>query len=356
MRSANLSRFARRDRTERVPISRNFAVIGLGLALLTAIAVWLILYGPTPYPRPAIGGALPHAASTLPPPPRPLETGFMPVSRVEAQTINDGVAFSTEPLEPARPFLLRTAAGAEGLAQRERALDCLAQAVYYEAASESLQGQRAVAQVVLNRMRHPAFPKSICGVVYQGSERTTGCQFTFTCDGSLARQPSRGGWQLARRVALMALAGMVEPSVGTSTHYHANWVVPYWASSLDKVAVVGAHIFYRWKGYWGERSAFTGTYAGEALDTPPPGMAYQPSQELTDTVADGAAAVPQDNRTHLLADEGSSAFAPRGGAGAGVQPAAPAISADQGRGMLMADQSRGTLDDTRLKGGVLARP
>ncbi|MFN5901342.1 MAG: cell wall hydrolase, partial [Novosphingobium sp.] len=70
---------------------------------------------------------------------------------------------------------------------RSRALQCLAAAVYYEARSESDVGQRAVAQVVLNRVAHPSYPNTVCGVVYQGSERTTGCQFSFTCDGSLAK-------------------------------------------------------------------------------------------------------------------------------------------------------------------------
>ncbi|MDZ7587989.1 MAG: cell wall hydrolase [Parasphingorhabdus sp.] len=88
-------------------------------------------------------------------------------------------------------------------------LQCLTQAVYYEAASEPDAGQRAVAQVVLNRVRHPAYPRTVCGVVYQGSERRTGCQFTFTCDGSLRRTPSAFFWERARRVAADALAGRI---------------------------------------------------------------------------------------------------------------------------------------------------
>nr|WP_207786037.1 cell wall hydrolase [Altererythrobacter segetis] len=146
----------------------------------------------------------------------------------------------------------------------QSAVDCLATAVYYEAGGEPEEGQRAVAQVVLNRVRHPAYPQTVCGVVYQGSELPSGCQFTFTCDGSLARQPSGSAWQRARRIAEEALAGRVEPSVGMATHYHANWVVPYWAASLDKIAAVGSHIFYRWRGYWGQRQAFDKPYAGEA--------------------------------------------------------------------------------------------
>ena len=102
----------------------------------------------------------------------------------------------------------------------------------------------------------------MCGVVYEGSTRATGCQFTFTCDGSLARRPSEWSWNRARKVAEAALAGSVFAPVGMATHYHANYVVPYWASSLTKNAIVGTHIFYRWAGGWGRPAAFTGRYAG----------------------------------------------------------------------------------------------
>jgi len=126
-----------------------------------------------------------------------------------------------------------------------------------------------VAQVVLNRMRHPAYPKSVCGVVYQGSARTTGCQFTFTCDGSLRWAPEPTLWRKARGVAERALGGYVDKAVGSATHYHASYVAPYWAPTLVKMTQVGAHIFYRWTGPWGEPPAFTGRYAGgEAYLTP----------------------------------------------------------------------------------------
>jgi spore germination cell wall hydrolase CwlJ-like protein len=142
------------------------------------------------------------------------------------------------------------------------ALSCLSQAVYYEAAWEPLPGKRAVAQVVLNRMRHPAYPKSVCGVVYQGSERRTGCQFSFTCDGSLLRRPAAGAWDDAVAVARAALGGFVEPSVGTATHYHADYVLPKWAFELAKLQKIGAHIFYRFRGTWGSSAAFDGRYSG----------------------------------------------------------------------------------------------
>ena len=152
---------------------------------------------------------------------------------------------------------------------KARALQCLSMAVYYEAASESFGGQQAVAQVVLNRVAHPAYPASICGVVFQGSERTTGCQFSFTCDGSLQRKPSRRAWAVAQSIALGALAGEVYKPVGLATHYHTDYVNPYWAASLDFIGAIGTHRFYRWKGGAGTAGAFTDTYAGsEPLAAP----------------------------------------------------------------------------------------
>jgi cell wall hydrolase len=130
----------------------------------------------------------------------------------------------------------------------DRSLECLTQAVYYEARGESEDGQRAVAQVVLNRVRHPAYPNSVCGVVYQGSERLTGCQFTFTCDGSMSAGIEPYAWERARRIAVAALAGGVYRPVGLATNYHTTAIRPYWAPTLTPQAVVGSHIFYRRPG------------------------------------------------------------------------------------------------------------
>ena len=142
------------------------------------------------------------------------------------------------------------------------ALRCLTQAVYYEAANEPLQGRRAVAQVVLNRMRHPAYPNSVCGVVYQGIERGWGCQFSFVCDGALLRAPVPALWREAEGIASAALAGKLEPSVGTATHYHADYVLPKWAFQLAKITQLGRHIFYRFNGNWGRSLAFNARYSG----------------------------------------------------------------------------------------------
>jgi len=138
---------------------------------------------------------------------------------------------------------------------RQRAADCLAAAVWYEA-GDNPPGERAVAQVVLNRARHPAFPKSVCGVVFQDSGHASACQFTFSCDGSMqARQPGAIAWARARAIALAALNGAIDPSVGLATHYHADYVVPQWRDSLIKLGVVGPHLFYRWPGFWGTLAA-----------------------------------------------------------------------------------------------------
>ena len=175
----------------------------------------------------------------------------------DAQLINALRPGSLLPPPPARPFIFK---GAEE--DRLRAEECLTQAIYYEAAIEPIEGMQAVAQTVLNRLRHPAYPKSVCGVVYQGSQRITGCQFSFTCDGSLARVPNEVLWERARGVAQKALGGFVIKSVGTATHYHADYVAPYWAPTLYKIHTIGRHIFYRWTGPWGLPPAFTGRYAG----------------------------------------------------------------------------------------------
>ena len=126
-----------------------------------------------------------------------------------------------------------------------RETTCLATAILFEAGSEPLEGQLAVAEVILNRLKSPAFPKTICSVVYQGSERRTGCQFSFTCDGSLNRKlPVRLAEQ-AHAVAEVALGTGLTPRLDGATHYHAAYVSPNWAPSLVRVARIGQHIFYR---------------------------------------------------------------------------------------------------------------
>jgi hypothetical protein len=170
-----------------------------------------------------------------------------------------------------------------------RSLDCLAQAVYYEARSEGEDGERAVAQVVLNRVRHPAWPHSVCGVVYQGPLRVGGgCQFTFTCDGSLRYAPTGSGWEEARRIAAEALGGRTFAAVGLATHYHTNAVFPAWAPRLVKTTVIGAHIFYRLPGLAGAPGAFVNAYAGsEPLPRPAMTLIRQASLQDVPALAGG---------------------------------------------------------------------
>lgn len=179
------------------------------------------------------------------------EKELLPIAPTTAQEINAARPFSAADNLSAAPFR-----HALSYADEERAVACLAAAAVYEAGGNS-SDQSAVMQVVLNRARHPAFPSSVCGVVFQGSERKTGCQFSFTCDGSMARwKPSQAGWRSAASLARAMLAGHVDKRVGLSTHYHTDWVVPYWSSSLDKVTSVRTHLFFRWQGYWGTPAAF----------------------------------------------------------------------------------------------------
>ncbi len=177
-----------------------------------------------------------------------------------ARIINAALPFSGGEVTSAEPFII---SGSD--TDKLLALRCLSQAVYYEAGSEPLEGRRAVAQVVLNRVRHPAFPKSVCGVVYQGAGSGT-CQFSFVCQGKLSRPPSLDAWRDAQAIARAALSGYVTDKVGEATHYHADYVAPQWAPLLSKIAAIGQHIFYRWPGEWGEAQMFNGRYAGEPRD------------------------------------------------------------------------------------------
>ncbi|MGI4879047.1 MAG: cell wall hydrolase [Janthinobacterium lividum] len=152
------------------------------------------------------------------------------------------MVLSGAPLPAAVPSGVPLLAGTD----RADAIDCLATAISYEAGNEPEAGQEAVAEVVLNRVRHPAFPKTVCGVVYQGAERRTGCQFTFACDGSLLRR--RAPQAMARAVATRALDGQLGPGIGEAVFYHADYVAPAWAPSLVRVGQIGAHIFYRFPG------------------------------------------------------------------------------------------------------------
>jgi spore germination cell wall hydrolase CwlJ-like protein len=142
---------------------------------------------------------------------------------------------------PAKPD--RDASSEPSINQREH--NCLSQAIYYEARGENQRGQVAVAEVIMNRVRSRHYPNSICGVVYQGSHRVTGCQFTFTCDGSLGHRPRGRAWERAQRVATAVMSGYTRPVTQSATHYHTHEVNPVWSSGLVETTVIGSHIFYR---------------------------------------------------------------------------------------------------------------
>lgn len=271
--------------------------------------------------------------------PEPVLLTYRVVSPEEAEALNAQMPVSTAPMSPAQPFRLPAAMSQES---RHAAVDCMAAAIYYEAGAESETGQRAVAQVVLNRIRHPAFPKSVCEVIFQGSERPTGCQFTFTCDGALDRRPDPARWTRARGYAEQALDGAVEKSVGLATHYHTRQVVPYGREDLTKLAVIGAHIFYQWQGGYtlpARASAATIEVLPRKLATSIPDFVRiaPGSREAGNAPLlrpDGQIAPLSDMRPYPIAEERP---APSSGSGRD-----PRLKADDKSGRLAADERAGS--------------
>lgn len=146
-------------------------------------------------------------------------------------------------------------AGAELIAQAAHTHAehiCLSQAVFFEARSEGRAGQKAVAEVVLNRVKSRHYPNTVCGVVFQGAERSTGCQFSFTCDGSLDRAVDGKMWIRSSDIAALAMTGGFAPLTDRATHYHNLDVTPIWSDTLVMTKTVGTHKFYRTK--WRERN------------------------------------------------------------------------------------------------------
>lgn len=150
------------------------------------------------------------------------------------------VKIAIQPVKPARP-----ASPLVGIVKNEREMKCLAEAIYYEARSEPERGQAAVAQVVLNRSISGVYPSTVCGVVYQNRHRYLACQFTFACEGKALRITEPGPWRAAQRIARDVAEGRTYlAGVGNATHYHANYVRPWWARYMDRREKVGKHIFY----------------------------------------------------------------------------------------------------------------
>ena len=306
-----------------------------GAAFVAAVLVALVVRGTAgsqPYGTAAPGSearATISAGAATPlnlPPPDLLR----PLSPEEAAKENAERPFVKRPDTAAAKFVLKAGAG-----DRERALTCLTQAVYYEAAGEGPDGERAVAQVVLNRMHHPGYPASVCGVIYQGSERGTGCQFTFTFDGSLLRTPAPALWTRARKIAEESLDGKVFAVVGHATHYHADYVLPYWADSLDKTVQIGRHIFYRLRSTLGDRNAFVQRYAGAEPEVHPANAVVLPPTMITEQLA---GALISDSLNGATKDVEKAA-----------QPAAPPLAADLGGGSLIVDGPAPAASPTRRR-------
>jgi hypothetical protein len=172
------------------------------------------------------------------------------------------------PKPPMSPAQLLNLTGAE----YDKAEKCLAQAIYFEARAEPVRGQQAVAQVVLNRVFSPYYPKDVCSVVYQNAHRHLSCQFTFACDGKPEAIRERGSWARANRIARQALhANVWLPEVAKATHYHATYVSPNWIRDMKLLVKHGVHIFYRPRN-WGDgsREAQWATPSAEAAAAPVP--------------------------------------------------------------------------------------
>jgi spore germination cell wall hydrolase CwlJ-like protein len=253
----------------RQSLARRRAGLAIGIGACAAIACFgLAMHRWSRPDSGSVTASVPAAQSiavikALPPP-----NLLKPLSPQQAAQENADRPFVSRPDTAAARFVLHTDAD-----NRTSAVTCLAQAVYYEAAGEGMDGGRAVAQVVLNRLRHPGFPSTVCGVVYQGADRVTGCQFSFTCDGSMQRIPVPSLWTRSKQIAEEALKGHVFAPVGHATHYHADYVLPYWADSLDKSVQIGRHIFYRLRSSVGDPRAFSQRYAGTEPPFREPGAA-----------------------------------------------------------------------------------
>jgi spore germination cell wall hydrolase CwlJ-like protein len=129
--------------------------------------------------------------------------------------------------------------------EQQKAITCLAQAIYYEARGETVEGQRAVGNVVLNRVSDPRYPKTVCAVVFQNEHARHRCQFSFACDGLSDHPPNSRSWRHARKLATKMLTSKRRDDTGNATHYHANYVQPHWASELQPTVDIGHHLFYR---------------------------------------------------------------------------------------------------------------
>ena len=267
------------------PLIRRLVIALLGLMPTVLFALAAQSFHP-PGRMAAAAAGLPPGLAALPGSPdaaplitNPLLPSALSADAMErARQLNAGDPFMAGTPKAALKFRFQGTPG-----DLANARECLALAAMAEAGNTD-SGQRAVIQVILNRVRHPAFAKTVCGVVFEGSQRVTGCQFSFTCDGSLARRYGETAWLAARDRALDALKGYVFPPVGAATHYHTDWVYPSWSPQLEKIAQIETHLFYRWPGVWGTSASWQNYRGSEPafavlMGAPDPGA--DPAPEAT---------------------------------------------------------------------------
>ena len=179
--------------------------------------------------------------------------------KAEAPKLEQAVMLRTAPALSDHPIIKAVIKPFQMAGASARDLQCLTTAVYYEARGDGQAGMAAVAQVVLNRTRHPDYPKYICQVVFQGAQARTGCQFSFTCNGAMSRPVERNAWKRAEDVARQVLNGQLAMSIGSATHFHALSVSPPWSGTYQRVAVIGGHAFYRQGSAMSAARALNGT-------------------------------------------------------------------------------------------------
>tara|TARA_Y100000296_G_C5125634_1_gene232730 strand:+ start:296 stop:781 length:486 start_codon:yes stop_codon:yes gene_type:complete len=149
------------------------------------------------------------------------------------------------------PLFLCMSAKADMLTLQQQ-ITCLTEAVYFEARGENFIGQLAVANVILNRVRHVKFPNTICDVVHEGrywkgNPVRNKCQFSYWCDGKSEKMKDKTALEQAKNIAILSLAGARIDRMENVLYYHASYMRPYWISYVDRVEKIGTHIFYRSK-------------------------------------------------------------------------------------------------------------
>jgi spore germination cell wall hydrolase CwlJ-like protein len=245
-----------------------------------------------------------------------------------AETSPRVIAVASEPVAaPVRTAARRALPSLGAAPDSERR--CLAEAVYFEANGESEAGQRAVAAVILNRTADPRYPKTICGVVYQGAQRS-GCQFSFACDG-IHQTPSGPGWNRARRIADQALAGAFRDPTHGATHFHATYVAPGWANRLIETAAIGLHVFYRYPGF-GRAAAPAPARSREQIVTPTAAPAPDDAVVISIDATPAETASPQPTVDAGPAPLAMTVDAPTPAPTTGGEPQAAAPAASQAAG------------------------